>query len=397
MPFKVPEFPGAEDVIVGWDVGSVGADPELFVLDDKEHVLAPTQEHIQKINELETADKLGIDSPRRGAKTNTMLAPDGAQLELHPAGTHCRGWLVDDLRHALKGATQLLPIMGGSRLAIVPAVQVTLSTRKRFPPSANIFGCDPDWDAYSLAQSTKPMNAMTHAWRYGAGHIHLGMSRVHLEASADVLQWVPAFICVQDMYTGLLGVSLDLASELAKRRRKHVGKAGCFRVQPHGIEYRTPDNSWLRHPKLVYLIIDYARSAAGLFKLRTKEMAALASSNAKQAVQIINENDVPAARKMLEANVEFARSLRKEEKDKYCFDDLYMQIGGGSDMAHKVPNLLQAYDEQIRPGIEGASPAKEWALDKVYKQAQLYSDGCHGKFCGGGFDAVMAPQRRAVV
>lgn len=395
MMFKVPEFPDTKDV-GNWEVCSIGADPELFVLDNKGRVIAPTPDHINYVKELGPADRLGLycnlnpGSDKVDLSTRGKLSPDGAQLELHPAGTSCRGWLVDDLRHALKGAASLLPVMGGERLAIIPAVQVGPLVRKGFPPSANIFGCDPDWDAYSLSQSTKPMDARTHQWRYGAGHIHIGLKEVHTKAKPSVLEWVPAFICVQDMYTGLLGVSLGLDPELAKRRRKHVGKAGCFRIQPHGIEYRTPDNSWLRHPKLVYIMMGYARSVATLFRVRPKEMGALATRNARHAIEVINENDVPAARKLLEEHIAFAKSLAEAR----TADEIYYAVGSrSSDMRHAVPSLLSAYDRYVKPEALDREPTKAWNLGETYTSKSA-SSACHGMFCEQGFDEIMERQEQ---
>lgn len=100
---------------------------------------------------------------------------------------------------------------------------------------ARVFGCDPDFDAYSQGKMrTPPTPSLLKNARCAGGHVHLGWDK----SKCNVPDW--AIVQMLDLCAGLWHYSLFGVGI----RRQHYGLAGLYRPKPYGIEYRTPDNSW---------------------------------------------------------------------------------------------------------------------------------------------------------
>ncbi len=105
-------------------------------------------------------------------------------------------------------------------------------------PQAMEFGCEPDFNAYTLDVNPTPDSHST--LRTCAGHIHLGYEE---DGEKDYTHLVSYL----DYYVGLWTVLKD--GDTARRER--YGKAGAFRPKPYGLEYRVPSNFWLNSGKLI--------------------------------------------------------------------------------------------------------------------------------------------------
>lgn len=106
-------------------------------------------------------------------------------------------------------------------------------------PSAQVFGCSPDFDAHSQGSALAPIhpNKLVHsdgAWRFSGGHVHLGY---------DNPANIPGFVvaALGDLFLGLPSIGMDSQGE----RRAHYGSAGRYRPTSYGIEYRVLSNFWL--------------------------------------------------------------------------------------------------------------------------------------------------------
>lgn len=91
---------------------------------------------------------------------------------------------------------------------------------------AKAFGCDPDYNAYTENVNPKPEGASTNL-RSAGFHIHVGYPKQNYDTSINIVKWM-------DVFLGVPSLLLDPDTE----RRKLYGKAGCFRLQPWGVEYR---------------------------------------------------------------------------------------------------------------------------------------------------------------
>lgn len=102
-------------------------------------------------------------------------------------------------------------------------------------PLAHIFGCEPDFDAWTRDVNKKP--EPPHPFmRSAGGHVHVETKRSPLEVVRNM-----------DLFLGVPSVLMDNG----EMRKKLYGKAGAFRAKSYGVEYRTLSNFWIFDEKLI--------------------------------------------------------------------------------------------------------------------------------------------------
>jgi len=102
---------------------------------------------------------------------------------------------------------------------------------------AKQFGCDPDYNIYTLKQNVVDTKLLHREnIRTAGGHIHIGLSDLnfHPMVKSSLVKGCDFFI----------GLPLTIV-ERESQRKSFYGKAGSFREKEYGIEYRTPSNIWL--------------------------------------------------------------------------------------------------------------------------------------------------------
>lgn len=107
-------------------------------------------------------------------------------------------------------------------------------------PQANVFGCDPDFNAHLQGAPNPPINTDNFkGWRSAGGHIHFGYDVEKVE--------IPPWALVQLIEALVLFPYADLQTfaMIGQQRSQMYGKAGAYRPKPYGLEYRTPSNYWL--------------------------------------------------------------------------------------------------------------------------------------------------------
>jgi len=117
-----------------------------------------------------------------------------------------------------------------------------------------IFGCDPDEDAILPHYKCETVNVLEHKLRYGGGHIHIG-SNSNYEIKLMHHLYNP-FVKLLAIHVGTLITSLSPYPKEDKIRVERYGMPGRFRRPPHGIEYRTPSNSWINIPRDEMILIE---------------------------------------------------------------------------------------------------------------------------------------------
>lgn len=117
-------------------------------------------------------------------------------------------------------------------------------------PGAKIFGCEPDYNAWTGERNPKP-NPRNKAMRSAGGH-------VHVETELDRRSVVKAM----DLCLGVPSVLMDEQSD----RKKLYGKAGACREKSYGVEYRTLSNFWIFHDDLIRWVWEGTETAIELVK-----------------------------------------------------------------------------------------------------------------------------------
>jgi hypothetical protein len=150
-------------------------------------------------------------------------------------------------------------------------------------PRALVFGCDPDFNVWTLDDNPRP-ECTDPLLRSAGGHIHIGMKL----STADKVMLGRML----DSTVGLWSVVNDPDS----RRRELYGKAGAIRMKKYGLEYRTCSNFWLRSASLMDNVYVWAEEAVRRF--HAKEFKVV-EQYATDVIQTINTGNVAMAKDLL--------------------------------------------------------------------------------------------------
>lgn len=149
-------------------------------------------------------------------------------------------------------------------------------------PMAFVFGCEPDFNAWTNRINPKPRGSSM-ALRSVGGHVHIGFDHSKYDRN-KVIQ-----AC--DLYLGVPSVLMDGDTQ----RRELYGKAGAHRKKPYGAEYRTLSNFWIwkeNHHNWVYHQVERALDSVELGQDLSKDAALIQHA--------INDSDVSAAGKLMD-------------------------------------------------------------------------------------------------
>jgi hypothetical protein len=144
-------------------------------------------------------------------------------------------------------------------------------------PASQVFGCDPDFNAWTLRKNPRP-HAEDPNLRSCGGHVHVG-----IQGDVDPIR----LIRCMDLFLGVPSVLMD-KGEL---RKELYGKAGAFRTKDYGVEYRTLSNFWVFDDRLVKWVWDNTEKAVEAVESQ------FAIDNYKDSIlDAINNNNKEAAR-----------------------------------------------------------------------------------------------------
>jgi hypothetical protein len=261
--------------------GSLGADPEIFAV-TADNVVLPAWEFL----------------PEKGKGVEVFW--DGFQAEFTTKTETCLAWFLDHVRTGLLRVRKAAKAKGGE-LALTDVIAVPQSILESADEKHVRFGCEPSKNAYNdfgqLDAKCRELEI-----RFGGGHKHFGDQVVDDEYIA-----IP-IVKALDAIWGVASVSMFEGLE-CPLRRVYYGKAGEYRLPPHGLEYRTPSNAWLCHPAIAQLSWTLARQA--YYIGRNLELAAVWDADETEVRRVINELDVAGARKILQRNKAALTALLK--------------------------------------------------------------------------------------
>lgn len=199
----------------------LGSDPEVFLQDTAGNPISA----IGYIN----ADKwnpMQIPDMPRGY----TLQEDNVSLEYGIPPAADAEEFVHHINAVMQKSLEYLPELSFSKLSciIFPEEQMQ-------HPSAHIFGCEPDFNAWTCDVNPKPEPPHP-LMRSAGGHIHVETTRNALEVVRNM-----------DLFLGVPSVLMDNG----EMRKQLYGKAGAFRAKDYGVEYRTLSNFWIFKPELI--------------------------------------------------------------------------------------------------------------------------------------------------
>lgn len=149
-------------------------------------------------------------------------------------------------------------------------------------PQAMEFGCDPDFNCYNGQQNIKPQ-IRDITLRSAGFHWHIGFENPNIKYSVKLIRYM-------DLYMGVPSVLLDRDT----KRRKLYGKAGAFRIQPYGVEWRVLSSFFLKSPDLIALMYRQLEKAIQAFE-DSEELP-----NPYEITTTINKSDITKAKELIE-------------------------------------------------------------------------------------------------
>jgi len=148
---------------------------------------------------------------------------------------------------------------------------------------AMVFGCEPDYNAWTNKQNPRPSIDNPNL-RSAGGHIHVGTNLDKIEVIRSM-----------DLHLGIESLDLDKDTE----RRKLYGKAGAFRPKEYGVEYRTLSNFWIW----------------------SEETIKWAWGKTNQAIKFVEEkNKIPTS---IQKDIQLAINENNETSKNNCLNYLY--------------------------------------------------------------------------
>ena len=263
---------------------TLGSDPEFFIYAKKNGKL-----------QIVTADKVLPSKENKYQTEYGTLHFDGVQAEINPRQNTCRELHIHNIHTCLGLAySKTKEVYPNDEFSFVPVgtIRIKPSDIVNVDRECVRFGCAPDKNIYSNEPIDYP-DGRRFMYRFSGGHIHIGSystNRCEHLKNTGLLDMLVGLDCT----VGLLSVAMADTWE-EKFRRNYYGKAGTYRIQPHGVEYRTLSSFWLTSPILTSLFLGVARDVYNMLNDNTL------SNYIKQFVvpdvqQIIDTNNSTKAR-----------------------------------------------------------------------------------------------------
>lgn len=227
---------------------------------------------------------------------------------------------VNKVRSCMRDALDMVP--SDHNLIVEPSAEFDEDQLDH--PEAQEFGCDPDYNAWTVEMNEKPWCGSS-GFRSCGAHIHVGgldddgVSIPGLEFLVDFKGKIN-MIKGMDLFHGTVSAQLD-NSEAAIRRRELYGKAGAHRPTEYGVEYRVLSNYWMKTPGLVMLMDSMTRDVARLVS-SNKLQPILDEVGENELQNIINDGDVEAANKIINNYVKPHMSAETLDLYEMCLDAL---------------------------------------------------------------------------
>ena len=214
----------------------IGCDPEIFVKD--------------KLGLRSIIDRIGgtKEMPRPLTKLGDGFAvqEDNVAMEFNIPAAASKEEFVNSVVTARQFLASLVYDQYGWFLSQESAAIFPEEELKH--PSARVFGCDPDYNAWTGERNPVPRSPDKRLRSCG-GHVHIGAELTN-EEKDKVIQ-------AMDFYAGVPSIIMDSGEQ----RKQLYGKAGACRHKSYGVEYRTLSNFWIFEPKLIGWVYDQTARA----------------------------------------------------------------------------------------------------------------------------------------
>lgn len=219
---------------------TIGSDPELFIINEETGKVVSS---IGLIPGVKGEPWTGEDMPKGfGLETDNILA----EFNIPPVTDRLS--FINNIEYMKNYINQFVK-NHNPKLGIKCSASEEVDSDQLDSPEAKLFGCDPDYNAYTESENVKPKGESTNL-RSAGFHIHIGYDDFNTNTSVSLIKYL-------DFILGISSVILDTDT----KRRSLYGKAGSFRLTSYGVEYRTLSSAMMSTTariSLVYLLTERA-------------------------------------------------------------------------------------------------------------------------------------------
>lgn len=240
----------------------LGSDPEVFLQDNAGNPVSV----IGYIN-ADKWDPMQIPDMPEGY----TLQEDNVALEYGIPPAASADEFVHHIQSVMTKSLDYLPQLSFSKLSCIVFPEEQMKH-----PGAYVFGCEPDFNAWTKEMNPKPQPPHP-LMRSAGGH-------VHVETQVDPIQAVRAM----DLFLSVPAVLMDNGEE----RKQLYGKAGAHRPKSYGVEYRSLSNFWVFDEKLIRWVwrnTERALAAGDVSHEMKRILEAVNNNNKQVAQELIND------------------------------------------------------------------------------------------------------------
>lgn len=243
----------------------IGADPEIFLQDAAGALISA----IGRIG-----GSKDFPRPLEVLGDGFAVQEDNVALEYNIPASGSEDELVKNIKAAMTYLSQEVAHQGlafsKASAAFYPKIQLA-------DPRALVFGCEPDFNAWTGKVNPKP-KAPDPTLRSCGGHVHVGANVADIEKAVRCM----------DLCLGVPSVKMDDGI----LRKQLYGKWGAYRPKMYGFEYRVLSNFWVFDEKLVRWVWKATEQALSMVDHNIEADEALISA-------AINENSRVAADELI--------------------------------------------------------------------------------------------------
>jgi len=252
---------------------TIGSDPEFFLRDLNGNLVS-------------SIGLLGGTKKNPRQTTHGFIQEDNVTAEVNTLPSNCIEEFINNHKLVM---VDLADILKPLNLTVDITGSALFSDELLSHPMAQIAGCEPDFDAWSLSINT-PISYLTTNLRAAGGHLHIGSDV--MKTPMDRAKFCRAL----DLELGLPSIIQDPDSE----RRALYGKAGAHRPKFKskdgfdGLEYRVLSNFWMKNDDLLKFVYRKVELVVNNFEFLSEKADRLGSD----IISIIDTGSVLDAYKL---------------------------------------------------------------------------------------------------
>ncbi|KKM71943.1 hypothetical protein LCGC14_1425470 [marine sediment metagenome] len=257
----------------------VGADPELMLT-------SPNGQLVSAIG-IVPGTKKHPHEVRGGAVQHDNVM---SEFNVNPSNT-------------LEEFTGNMRLVLGELAKLVAPNRLTVRASGHYPTTeldhdeARVFGCDPDFNSWTMRMNLFDNTKAMDSFRSAGGHWHVGYKDETKEMLEDDYGKAEV-VKMLDIFQGVPSILLD-PDETAPLRRSLYGRAGAHRPKPYGVEYRSLGNFWVQSPELVGLMYQLSDVAIRLC-VEGESETIIKEADPRNVIRAINTSDKQMSRSVLD-------------------------------------------------------------------------------------------------